>query len=113
MKKRIVASCLALVVFAAAFANDVTVPSTYDAEKDAWIGDFVALTNAIKNQVANQTIYLSKGMYDLSSLSDDKVPMHGGNGYGNALIGLHKENARIVGATGKPEEVVLFATNCQ
>ena len=34
MRKRIVASCLALSVFAAAFGATVTVPSTYDEETD-------------------------------------------------------------------------------
>ena len=95
---------------AAAHSDDVTVPSTYDAETDTWIGDVVALTNALKNAVANQTIYLSKGVYDISALSDDRAPMHT-TGYGNALLGLNKTNERLVGATGKPEDVVIMATN--
>ena len=110
MKKRIAASCLALAAVAAAFADDVTVPSTYDAETDTWIGDVVALTNALKNAVNDQTIYLSKGVYDISALSDDRAPMHT-TGYGNALLGLDKANERLVGATGKPEDVVIMATN--
>ena len=111
MLKRFAPVCIAIAASAVAFAEDVTVPSTYDEATDTWIGSFVALTNAIKNQVAGQTIYLSKGMYDLSSLSDDRKPMSNGAGYGDALIGVYRSNARLVGATGKPEDVVLFATN--
>jgi len=94
-----------------AYGDDVTITSTYDAETDTWIGDVVALTNALKNAVANQTIYLEKGVYDLSALSDDRAPSSNGMGYGDALIGLHKDNLRLAGATGKPEDVVLMATN--
>ena len=97
-----------------AYGDDVTITSTYDAETDTWIGDVVALTNALKNAEADQTIYLEKGVYDLSSLSDDRAPMHLGNGgYGYALIGLDKSSAQLVGATGHPEDVVIFATNSE
>ncbi len=104
-----------LLSFAAcvAFAADVTVPSTYDAETDTWIGDVDFLTNALKNAVANQTIYLSKGVYDLSPLQEDliKSPMNYSTYYGPSMLYIGKADVTLKGATGNPEDVVLKATN--
>ena len=47
---------------------DVTIPSTYDEVRGEWVGDVVALTNAIANIKAYDRIILSKGVYDLSPL---------------------------------------------
>ena len=106
MKKRIVASCLALAVFAAAFAEDVTVPSTYDAETDTWIGDVDFLTNKIANASKNLNVYLSRGVYDLSPLTNAPMYSAGGGGYGAALI-YANNGIRFIGATGDPKDVII------
>jgi len=113
MKKRIVASCLALAAFAVAFADDVTVPSTYDAETDTWIGDVVALTNALKNATANQIIYLEKGVYDLSPVTNAPMFKADGSAPGAALIFLGKSGMRLVGKTGNPKDVVIKAVDSE
>ncbi|MBR2838317.1 MAG: hypothetical protein IKE55_06030 [Kiritimatiellae bacterium] len=87
---------------------DVTVPSTWDSGRQQWVGDVDALTNAMATAVANQTIYLSRGIYDLSPLADAPMYSANGSGYGAALLGLPwKSNVRVVGATGDPADVVL------
>ena len=110
MSKKIVASCLALIAFVAAFAADVTVPSRYDEATDTWIGDVDFLTNAFKNVTASQKIYLSKGIYDLSPLTNAPLYAPSGSGYGSALLGFPwVKNIKVIGATGNPRDVVLMA----
>ena len=53
---------LALAAFAVAFAEDIPVPST-EVEPGVWVGDVVALTNALKTCKAGDTIILAKGTY--------------------------------------------------
>ena len=93
----------------AGFGADVTIPSTYDEASGKWIGDVVALTNALKNVVKNQTITLSKGEYDLSVLAEAPMVSDAG-GYGTALIGTGAEKVTIRGETGNPKDVVLDGT---
>ena len=74
------------------------------------IGDVDALTNAAATAVANRTIILSKGIYDLSPVTNAPLYQAGGGSYGAALIGFPwVKNVSIVGATGNPADVVLFA----
>ena len=89
-------------------AAETTVPSYYDEESGVWIGDVVALTNAIKNVAANGTVILEKGIYDVSFLVD--APMYGnpGKDYGAALLSSGgKKSVTIRGATGNREDVVI------
>ena len=110
-KGRVSRKIALLVAFAACagFGADVTIPSTYDAETDTWIGDVVALTNALKNVVKNQTITLSKGVYDLSVLAESPMVTDAG-GYGTALIRTGAEKVTIRGETDDPKDVVLDGT---
>ena len=107
MKRIIVLISLAITVVV--YGADVTVPSSWNEEKQAWIGDVDVLTNAISKAVANQKIYLSKGIYDLSPLTNAPMYSAGGGGYGAALLGNFPwvKNVKLIGATGKPEDVVL------
>ena len=84
--KRIIA-LISLATTAVLYGADVTVPSSWNEEKQAWIGDVDALTNAISKAVANQKIYLSRGIYDLSPLTNAPMYSAGGGGYGAALLG--------------------------
>lgn len=94
---------------------DVTIPSAYDEATGTWIGDVPALTNAIKNAVANQKIILSKGVYDLSPLTNAPMYNASGSGYGAALIGGFPwvRNVKVVGETGNPEDVILTAVDSE
>jgi hypothetical protein len=68
------------------------------------------LTNAFKNVTASQKIYLSKGIYDLSPLTNAPLYAPSGNGYGAALLGFPWiKNIKVIGATGNPRDVVLMA----
>ena len=90
------------------------VPSLYDESSGKWIGDVDALTNAFANAKANETIVLSKGVYDLSPVTNSPLYSAGGGSYGAALLGLPwVKNVKIVGETGKPEDVVLKAENSE
>lgn len=92
------------------FAADVTIPSTWDEASQTYIGDVIALTNAMANLAANQTVYLSRGVYDLSFLADAEAPLYTG-GYGHSLLAVSKENAQLVGLTGDPNDVILKAVD--
>ena len=74
------------------------------------VSDVVSLTNALKNASAGDVIIMAKGVYDVSSLSADQSPMSQ-SGYGHSLLILNKENLKLVGETGKPEDVVVKAEN--
>ena len=74
------------------------------------VNDVVSLTNALKNASDNSVIRLAKGVYDVSSLSADEAPMST-SGYGHSLLVLDKAGMKLVGATGKPEDVVIKAVN--
>ena len=109
--KRIIA-LVSLAITAVLYGADVTVPSSWNEEKQAWLGDVDALTNALKNATANQKIYLSKGIYDLSPITNAPLCQANGWGYGAALLGLSwLKNVKIIGATGNPADVVLAAKN--
>lgn len=95
----------------AALGADVTIPSRYDADTDTWIGDVDELTNRIVNASANQKIYLSRGVYDLSPLTNAPLYAADGSGYGAALIYANKDGVKFIGETGKPEDVVLKAVD--
>ena len=76
-----------------------------------WIGDVNTLTNALRNAANNQTVLLSRGVYDLSPLTNAPMYKADGTGYGAALIEMPYGalNFEVVGATGNPDDVVLFA----
>ena len=111
MRKRIAASCLALAACVAHGAS-VTVPSTYDAETDTWIGDVDFLTNTIANASNNLNVYLSKGVYDLSPITNAPMYSASGGGYGAALI-YANNGIRFIGATGNPKDVIIKATDSE
>lgn len=90
--------CAALTFALSAFADTVDV------------NDVVSLTNALNNATDNSVIRLAKGVYDVSSLSNDEAPMSK-SGYGHSLLVLGKSGLKLVGATGKPEDVVIKAVN--
>ena len=101
--------------FVVAYGVDVTVTSAWDADAQTWIGNVTELTNALKNAVNNQTVYLSRGMYDLSSLTNAPMYSANGGGYGAALLEMPYGalNFEVVGATGEPDDVVLFANDSE
>ena len=111
MIKRFAAVCIAA-ASTIAFAEDVTVPST-EVEPGVWVGDVDFLTNALKNAAANQTIYLSKGVYDLSPVTNAPMFKADGSAPGAALIFLGKSGMRLVGKTGDPKDVVIKAVDSQ
>lgn len=74
------------------------------------VSDVVSLTNALKNATAGCVIRLAKGVYDVSSLSDDQAPLST-SGYGHSLLVLGQADMQLIGATGKPEDVVIKAVN--
>ena len=95
--------------FAAASVSAATtynIPSTYDDASGKWIGDAVALTNAITKVAKNDVIILAKGEYDLSFLAESPMVSDTG-GYGTALIRTGAEKVTIRGETGDPKDVVL------
>ena len=97
---------------AAAHSADVTVPSTYDAETDTWIGDVDFLTNKIATASKNLNVYLSRGIYDLSPLTNAPMYNASGGGYGAALI-YANNGIRFIGATGNPADVIIKAVDSQ
>ena len=74
------------------------------------VSDVVSLTNALKNATDGCVIRMAKGVYDVSSLSDDQAPMSTSS-YGHSLLVLGKADMQLVGATGNPEDVVIKAVN--
>ena len=101
----------AALLCAAANAADITIPSTYDEETGTWTGDVTALTNAIRNAANYQKIYLSKGVYDLTPLTNAPMYQADGKGYGSALIYANKTGVKFIGATGDPADVLIKATD--
>ena len=61
-------------------AFGATVTSRYDEDTGRWIGDVDGLTNAFANAKAYETIVLSKGVYDLSPVTNS--PLYSANGGG-------------------------------
>lgn len=107
MRKRIAASCLALLIaFAACVAHGVTytVHSTYDEEAGQWVGDFVELTNRVLSCNTWDTIKLEKGIYDISPLTN--APMGTSTFQGTSLLHL-KVGVSFLGATGNRDDVVI------
>jgi predicted outer membrane repeat protein len=123
MKSKIACLCLALAAGVSAYgATTVTVgpkldPETgntlTDPETGMPLGDVDALTNALKTAGNNTTISLGKGLYDLSPLTNAPMYKADGSGYGAALLHMPYGtlNLEVVGATGDPEDVVLFAND--
>ena len=107
-------SCL---LFVAAIASsvgaaaEITVPSTYDEASGKWIGDVDKLTNALHTAVDGRVIYLEKGEYDISFLSDNAAPMRVDATDGGSLLSMNKKNMRLVGLTGNRDDVVITAKN--
>ena len=121
MKAKLIGLCIAVAAWLGAYGDDVTIspkldPETgnpmLDPETGMQIGDVDALTNALAKVVANQKVFLSAGIYDLSSLTNAPMYQPAGGGYGASLLGLNWiKNVKIIGATGNPEDVVLTAKN--
>lgn len=86
-------------------AAEITVPSTYDEASGKWIGDIHALTNALhQSKSTENTIYLSKGEYDVTSLTNAYMHTDKWNG-GKAILYIGKANVK--GVTGDPNDVVI------
>ena len=81
-----------------AMAATYTIPS----------GDVVALTNVLHNLSTWQTVKLSSGVYDLSSLSN--APMY--KGWVGASLLTCPIGTTITGETSNPEDVVLKGGGC-
>ena len=71
-------------------------------------GDVVALTNVLHNLSTWQTVKLSSGVYDLSSLSN--APMY--KGWVGASLLTCPVGTTITGETSNPEDVVLKGGGC-
>ena len=72
----------------------------YNEEKQEWyVGDVVALTNALTKVKENDTVILSKGEYDLSFLAESPM-VTSENSFGKTLILTGKNNVKICGKTG-------------
>ena len=85
-------------------AAEITVPSTYDEASGKWIGDIHALTNALhQSKSTANTIYLAKGEYDVTSLTN--AYMYTATYNGTAVLRSYK--AKIFGATGNPADVLI------
>lgn len=82
----------------------MTVPSTYDEASGKWIGDTVALTNALTTIGTWNTLYLEKGVYDISFMTN--APMSVSTYQGNSLLSL-KVGVNLVGKTGNRDDVVI------
>ena len=106
---RKIALAFSVPLCAMVYGADVTIPSTYDEASGTWIGDVAALTNAIMNTISNQKIFLSKGVYDLSPLTNAPLYNANGTGYGAALICSRTTGVKFIGATGDPADVVITA----
>ena len=111
MKYRIASLLFAVAACLGTHGADVTVSSTWDPATQTWIGNVTELTNALRNAANNQTVLLSRGVYDLSPLTNAPMYKADGTGYGAALIEMPYGalNFEVVGATGNPDDVVLFA----
>ena len=103
----------ALLCAAANAADEVTVSSTYDEASGTWVGDVTALTNAIANAAKYQKVYLSKGVYDLSPLTNAPMYQANGKGYGAALIWANAEGVKFIGVSDNPADVLIKATDCK
>ena len=88
-----------LVVLAGVALCLKTVAATYTIPA----GDVTALTNVLKGLDTWQTVKLSKGVYDLSSLSN--APMY--RGWVGASLLTCPVGTTITGETGNPDDVVL------
>lgn len=87
------------------YADEVTVPSVYDEASGKWIGDVDALTNALHGAASkSRTVYLSRGEYDVTHLTNAYMYTYVWNG-GNAILRSNK--AVIKGVTGDPKDVVI------
>ena len=87
--------------------DDDPTTSNYNEAKQEWyVGDVVALTNALTNVKENDTVILSEGEYDLSFLAESPM-VTSENSYGKTLIWTRKKNVKICGKTGNPKDVVL------
>ena len=82
----------------------VTVPSTYDEASGKWIGDVVALTNALKTIGTWNTLYLEKGVYDVSFMTN--APMSVSTYQGNSLLYLNV-GVTLAGKTGNRDDVII------
>ena len=69
-------------------------------------GDIDALTNALK--IADSTVYLKPGEYDLSALTN--APMYEPGYYGASLLTV-ASGCKIVGMSDNPADVVLKGGN--
>lgn len=113
MKHLLFCSVMSALCAASTFGATVTVPSTYDEASGQWIGDVVALTNALRNIKSNNTVIeLSKGIYDLTPIKDSY--MYTSDSYGKAILSTsvgNKSGVKVKGATGNPADVVLTVTD--
>ena len=109
MRKRIAASCLALAAFAAVSAADIPVSST-EVEPGVWVGDVVALTNALKTCKAGDTIILAKGTYDLTPPQGDweAAPMDPSTYYGPSMLIIGKNGTTLISSLEIPYKEFIF-----
>ena len=70
------------------------------------------LTNTIKTASKNLNVYLSKGVYDLSPLTNAPMYEANGGGYGAGLI-YANNGIRFIGETGNPKDVIIKATDSE
>lgn len=84
--------------------NPETGEPMLDPETGMQIGDVDALTNALKTCSAGDTISLSKGIYDVSFMTNSPMST---SGYGKSLLALNKENLTLIGATGNRDDVLI------
>ena len=104
MKKFLIASAM-IAVSQILLSDNITVPSTYDEASGKWIGNIHALTNALhKSKSTQNTIYLSQGEYDVTSLTNAYMHTYKWDG-GYAILYVGK--AKVIGATGDPKDVVI------
>lgn len=109
MKHLLFCSAMSALCAASTSGATVTVPSTYDEASGQWIGDVVALTNALATTAKNSTIFLEKGVYDLTPLKDS--PMYVNSTYGNAILKAKNAGIKIKGQTGNPADVILTVSD--
>jgi len=103
--------CVRTIVLSLAFAlaasvqgATYTIPSTYDESTGQWVGDVVELTNVLSTIGTWQTVKLSKGVYDISMMTN--APMAGNATYGQNLLHL-TTGTTFIGATGNRDDVVI------
>ena len=104
MRRLVVSATAVALMCLSASAATVTIPSTYDEATQQWVGDVVALTNAITTNATWTTFKLEKGVYDLSPLTN--APMSTSTYQGPSLLSL-KVGTDLRGTTGNREDVVL------